>query len=300
MKIMKKTLMSTIGILMFSLPTYADPYSLGEQKDSVSFPIHTRTSYAEGCYVGNCTDGYGYYFYDDGSIAIGKWSQCGTKTCLDGVGLEDNFNYFTAATWSQWVPSFGIFLSHKNSLKTMGNYAKKSSDNRWYLHGLGLVVNGSSKYGSFNYGVFTGDSCQIYYSKSKRSSSAVYKDNTSLRATTCDEGNCVNGTGKMTYSSGFYIGDFRNGKWDGYGIAIANNGDKYAAKWVDGAFDQGYYYKASSGEEIAYMNISSNRWYRYTKGGELSVFVNNKYIGDYCSNQPQEGISPAVISYLLN
>jgi hypothetical protein len=144
---------------------------------------------------------------------------------------------------------------------------------------------------------------KIYYANALRISPAVFtieeKVNRLLRTNTCNEGNCVNGIGKMTYSSGFYIGDFRDGKVDGSGIFIKNDGDKYAGKWIKGAFDQGYYYRASDGAQIAYLNVSSNRWYRYTKGGELSVFENNVYMGDYCTNPPKEGLSPAIISYIL-
>ena len=44
----------------------------------------------------------------------------------------------------------------------------------------------------------------------------------------CISGNCLNGTGTKTFSNGSkYEGEFKDGKFDGYGIFIFQDGEKH-------------------------------------------------------------------------
>ena len=51
---------------------------------------------------------------------------------------------------------------------------------------------------------------------------------------TCVSGNCLDGTGKMTYpDGGSYTGQWKGGLFEGKGTFIWENGTKYTGQWAD-------------------------------------------------------------------
>ncbi|HNW29270.1 MAG TPA: hypothetical protein PKN50_12400 [Spirochaetota bacterium] len=59
-----------------------------------------------------------------------------------------------------------------------------------------------------------------------------------LRAQQCAEGNCVDGTGTMTWASGdTYTGQWKDGVMDGKGTMTWKDGRRYRGSWKNGLFD---------------------------------------------------------------
>jgi hypothetical protein len=51
----------------------------------------------------------------------------------------------------------------------------------------------------------------------------------------CIEGDCLNGQGTITYSSGTkYVGGFKDGNFNGQGIITYSSGKKYVGEFKDG------------------------------------------------------------------
>ncbi|MEA2111080.1 MAG: hypothetical protein U9P71_03420 [Campylobacterota bacterium] len=234
--------------------------------------INTRLSYGEGCIVGDCDYGYGYYFYSNGDAAIGKWGPDGSGNFpLDGVGVYVSIDYGLAAHWSNMVPSFGV-LSWSDTKKYIGNFAL-DSDGYWVVEGMGFYVNGTTtEYGAFDDGDFVGDGCKIYYANMLRASSSC-------------EGSCTDGIGLKSYSDGsFYIGDFIDSQYNGYGVYKKSDGTIVAGKWFAHSISEGYQYSSSSQEA---RMIVGNRGYMIDKDGALQEYTTQwSLLGEYCDLHP--------------
>ncbi len=55
----------------------------------------------------------------------------------------------------------------------------------------------------------------------------------------CLSGDCENGKGTYIYKEGSakYIGEFKDGQPDGFGICVYSNGDRYRGQWTEGSFN---------------------------------------------------------------
>jgi hypothetical protein len=102
----------------------------------------------------------------------------------------------------------------------------------------------------------------------------------------CLSGNCENGQGTYMWDVGGekYSGEFRNGKFHGYGTYNWTNGDKYSGKWKDNEREgQGVLTWASgakySGEwvnnrmqgQCVYTNSNNNTWTGHCKSNSNSL-----------------------------
>lgn len=58
-----------------------------------------------------------------------------------------------------------------------------------------------------------------------------------LAAQNCEQGNCVNGKGKMTWPEGTYVGQFKNGVMQGIGVMQYKDGKKYTGAFKAGKFN---------------------------------------------------------------
>tara|TARA_B100000686_G_C16547751_1_gene840831 strand:+ start:198 stop:671 length:474 start_codon:yes stop_codon:yes gene_type:complete len=89
----------------------------------------------------------------------------------------------------------------------------------------------------------------------------------------------LEGSGILTVPYGEkYVGEFRDGKYDGQGTEIFPNGSKYEGEWKDGNFNgQGKYTFSNGGsfvglwKDSAPWNISG-----YNEKGEFVNYVNGK------------------------
>jgi hypothetical protein len=287
-KFINATLVLAIGLtLQPSLQAGShDKIATGKAEKSVS--AATRLSYGEGCIVGNCTSGYGYYMYADGNIAIGKWSACssGGGYCLNGAAVESNVDYFSAANWSDWIPDFGM-TSWYDGYEYVGSFAL-SDDGYWYANGIGLEVNDetSYEYGSFVDADLILKGCEIYYADILREDGEVLlslDDEASAKTrATCNEGFCTSGIGKKTYDNGYYMGDFVDNAANGFGIYVNNSGEVTVGRWVNHDLVEGYIYNPSANIKRAVLTVGSKS-YVLDQHDELSVYSGATYLGEYCS-----------------
>lgn len=282
--VMKKSnkflLVLSVGLLLQPL-LYAKSHnrvSAGRVDKRLS--IATRLSYGEGCIVGDCTNGYGYYMYSNGDAAIGKWVNDGDSP--NGPGVSSRVDYFAAGNWNDdGVPEFGM-TSWYNGFEYIGEFAR-ADDGYWYSNGMGFgVKKGVYSYGSFVNASLVSDGCQIYYADTLRSAITSLPRNSINTRATCNEGSCTSGIGKETYDHGYYIGDFVDGKANGFGVYVNNNGEISAGRWVNHNFEEGYIYSPSANKEQAIMEVNG-KYYVIERHGELSVYQNETYLGEYCS-----------------
>ena len=279
MKTSIKVLMAlAIGLILQPSLVADSKQKVIKGKMKKSSPISTRLSYASGCIVGDCDNGYGYYIYNDGTIAIGKW--VGAGDWIEGIGVENNMDYFAAGNWVNGVPVFGMTSWFTSDYEHLGSFAW-SNDGYWYANGIGLeIYNGVVQYGSFVDAELVQDGCTIYYSSKLRQQShriLPTDDGLPSGSGSC-QGICTNGIGKQTYSDGsFYIGDFANGEASGFGVYVQSDGSVDAGRYVNHYLVKGYVYIGSTNSEFAY-----NETYDIEKNGETWGVINGEY-GEYCS-----------------
>ncbi len=88
----------------------------------------------------------------------------------------------------------------------------------------------------------------------------VFLGGSGLRAQQCAEGDCVDGTGTMTWASGdTYTGQWNNGVMDGKGTMTWKDGKRYRGSWKNGLF-----------EGWGALGWPSGEWYEgYFSGGKM-------------------------------
>jgi hypothetical protein len=97
----------------------------------------------------------------------------------------------------------------------------------------------------------------------------------------CVEGDCVNGTGTMTYATGHrYTGEFKDGVRHGEGVLQMPGNRKIVGVWVDNNIRQGTF----TGHD---GTIYEGQWeFRERNGqGTLTFPDGRKYVGEFKSGQ---------------
>lgn len=87
----------------------------------------------------------------------------------------------------------------------------------------------------------------------KKLSGLINEDN----KTGCVEGDCKNGTGKKVISvteGQYYVGEFKNGLFNGKGILYMNNKKFADGRFLDGDFKVGKIFYYNDGDEVNYFN----------------------------------------------
>jgi hypothetical protein len=82
----------------------------------------------------------------------------------------------------------------------------------------------------------------------------------------------IHGKGKYTFTDGkVYVGDFKDGQFDGIGTIHFTNGDKYEAEWKDGiaikgqfTFKDGLKYEENDWD---YCTLADRRFYHERVNG---------------------------------
>ncbi len=117
---------------------------------------------------------------------------------------------------------------------------------------------------------------------------------TPSKATGCVSGDCNNGWGRRDYNNGYYLGFWKNGFREGYGMYVWDEGGKYIGFWRNDKYDgYGCYlgttkdfigeYKEGSMSGLGYSrDIAANKWTyaRYDKYivQEEYTFYDNKIV----------------------
>ena len=97
----------------------------------------------------------------------------------------------------------------------------------------------------------------------------------------CLEGDCWNNFSKKQYSNGYYIGEFNNGKKNGQGTYILNDGEKYIGDWKD---------DNRTGQGTFIWNSGAKYTGDYIKGertgkGTMNYSDGDKYTGDFLKGE---------------
>ncbi len=151
-----------------------------------------------------------------------------------------------------------------NFFGVKGKYTGEYSAKHYEADGYGKVVleNGDSFKGKFSKGApyigrYTyenGSYVDIYYEVqwfTRRTRFYVHYDagKFGYKSTHEDRPNK-----KETYSNGYYVGEFKNGKKDGIGTYYWNDGDKYTGGWKDGKIHGIGKYTYANGHEYWFLH----------------------------------------------
>jgi hypothetical protein len=279
MNYLKKTfLLVILGLSILEPNTYADDRS----RPSLRIDNNTRLSYGSGCIVGNCSTGIGYYIYENGKVAIGKWA-ASTKygAALNGVGIDSTNTYYTAANYSDWTPTFGLTMDYKTHTKAIGPFAL-ADDGYYNINGYATMTDEKNiAYGIYKYGIISSYGCKNLRHEYISTENALLEK---LRtSSSCAEGLCTNGIGKKVYEDYYYIGDFVDGKANGFGILVYNNGNYTAGKFIDNKIGEAYRYIASKNKHTATILHDNKYYYMSSLSNELLVYTSDsKLLGEYC------------------
>jgi hypothetical protein len=175
-----------------------------------TLPDTPKSSLNPGC-EGNCTDGYGTYFYADGGSYEGFFK----NSYRNGPGMytfPDGSNY--AGNWVNGKKEGYGMYGWSDGAVYCGQYV---SDNR---SGEGIYIDENKvvKGGIFKDGNFE----QTFYINDNGTKSG------------CISGDCNNGFGKIIYSKGdVFVGFFKNGQMS-HGIYVYTNKDSYIGEFSYG------------------------------------------------------------------
>jgi hypothetical protein len=159
--------------------------------------------------------------------------------------------------------------------------------------------NGKDEYGIFKDDELVENACtQIRHAKlATRNSLLPPIDNPTETPGNC-EGDCENGLGKYMWPDGdFYIGEFKNGKMEGYGVYISHTDHiEIAGIWKDSGFVEGY--AQPENEPQNYLLILNDGDIDYVfSDDQLIVYSKGEAIGEYC--QIQNGLTPPPLNEWL-
>ena len=91
----------------------------------------------------------------------------------------------------------------------------------------------------------------------------------------------IEGSGSLTFPHGEkYVGEFKEGKYNGLGTETIPNGSKYEGEWKDGEFNGQGKYTFSNGESFVGSWKDNAPWNTsgYNEKGELVKFMDGKKI----------------------
>lgn len=209
----------------------------------------THSSSNPGC-EGNCTDGYGTYYYNDGGIYDGFFKN-GYRNGPGIYSFTDGSYY--SGNWVDGRKEGFAMYSWKDGSMFFGYYKNEK------LNGQGVYINEDKviKGGIFKDGNFD----------------TTYEINDNGTSSGCASGDCENGFGKYVYSNGdiyvgffsngyftngaysygatkdIYIGEFLYNKKNGFGIYTWANKNSYIGMYQNDTYHgYGYYYDDSNAD----------------------------------------------------
>ena len=229
-----------------------------------SLIIGSGSSYvnSEGCFTGNCFDGFGTYYFASGDKYVGenkngKYSGQGTYTFANGDkyvgeykdGRCNGYGTFTYAIGDKYV---GAFINGKGN--GQGTYT---------------FASGEKYVGAFIDGKYNGQGTYTFANGNKYV--GEYKDGR------------YNGYGTYTFANGNqYVGEYKDDKGNGQGTYTFANGDKYVGAFIDGKRNgQGTHTFANGDEYVGtFIDDKGNGQGTYT-------FANgDKYVGEFKEGKP--------------
>ncbi|WP_430412352.1 hypothetical protein [Kordia sp.] len=189
------------------------------------------------CVNGDCENGYGEKDFKDGKKAHGFF--------------KDGKVYGPMHTSSANNKKSALSV-YKGSFLDQAGFA-------YEYNGTNLMIfTDKSKNIGFYNDYETKKTYQLNYSNGKVISKQELQYNNSK---TCVVGNCTNGIGIYEYSNSTYMGTFKNGKRDGFGVLFFKSGGNHTGNDYIGEFSNGKYHGLgtyTTGEYEYYMGYYQN------------------------------------------
>jgi len=252
----------------------------------VTLMMTTLNAKETGCISGDCMNGYGTVYYENGEKYVGEFV-VGKK---DGVGvyIYTNNEKFVGTWKKNQRVGVGKFYQN-NELKIVGFWeSDQLIEEKNYLgtclsgncqSGIGVFLseNGTRLMGRFSKGKLNGKGIAYYLTgekyicsvrnNQKHGIGTLYSSLETINGTFtedrligtnrdvkigCKTGNCIDGNGTFIYSDNtIYEGEFFNGQPNGYGICYFADGDIYVGNWKDNFFEGNGTFYYSNGEILA-------------------------------------------------
>lgn len=173
------------------------------------------------CISGDCTNGQGTFFYQDGAVSTGNWKE----------GKQEGLGTYTSAKGDKYVGEFKNNELEQGTLTAPDGeirYGKYTSDGGLLmLQGQGTVnyANGNKYVGEFKNDLREGQGTMFYSDGGKY----VGQWKNAKKE----------GQGTYIYTNGAkYVGEYKDGKYNGQGTYTFSNGTVMSGIWKDDKFLQ--------------------------------------------------------------
>ena len=239
-------------------------------------PVQKITASGEeyGCTIGNCTDGFGHYYFESGSKYIGEWKD-GVQHGFGTTIWADSSKY-VGQYYEGEIDGYGTQYDANGQLIRKGKYVGNS-----FIAGSGeSTEKGKCTFGNCGNGF--GILVVELESEWKRGYEEVKNDFDSKY-----EGIWVyefkNEIGFLEDKHGnTYVGQFKKDEYEGQGVATFANGDKYNGSFEDGAINGFGTMTYADGSKYVgewSYNDKEGKGKEYDKHGKLI------YSGEYYNNE---------------
>jgi len=198
---------------------------------------NSKTYSGTGCVSGDCSEGYGVYQWESGEKYEGYWSE----------GMRNGQGTNNFASGAKYVGAWkndkkhGIGTYTYKSSSSYKSYMGSFSEDKMHGQGTLLYKDGKKFVGQLKEDKYDGEGT-LYNADGTVQEAGIYKDDVYIGKSEanfgCTSGDCQNGTGTYSFSSGDkYVGQFKNGTYNGKGTFYFENGDKYIGDWKNGKFE---------------------------------------------------------------
>ncbi|MBC8756575.1 hypothetical protein H2O64_18025 [Kordia sp. YSTF-M3] len=190
--------------------------SSGNMTDSAQQLANSLDEYSEyftgECVKGDCKDGYGEKEFKDGKTASGFFKDGKVYGPMHTAGKNDKKS------------SFSVF---KGSFLDQEGFAYEyNGDNL-------MIFTDKSK----NIGFYNDSKTKKTYQLNYRNGEVISKKELQYNnSKTCVVGNCSNGVGIYEYGNSTYLGTFKNGKRNGFGMLYFKSGGDYIGEFYNGNY----------------------------------------------------------------
>ena len=224
-------------------------------------------------YIGELRDGmphgYGELCYKNGERFIGYFKK-GKR--IEGLHIFGTGDYYEGEFKNDDMNGYGRYFFNSNT-----RYFGDFKNGRFHGDGMYYFANGDFYFGDFKNGRFHGDGMKYTY-KNKSSEYGVWKNNVCKKTIICiaEEKISTNYTKRNQYIHK-YIGQLKDGKYNGEGTYYFANGDRYEGQWKDDKRNgQGTHYYADGHKYVGQWKDD-----KYDGQGTLFWADGQKYVGQW-------------------
>ena len=253
-----------------------------------------------GCLCGNCSDGIGTYVYSNLGIYTGEW-RYGMKNGKGKYTFKDGGIYD-----GEWKD--GKYDGKgKYTFKDGSIYDGEWKNDKYEGNGKFTYKNGETYEGEYKNGTQSGQGKfnwsdgrsyvgQFIADKKNGIGTMIWPNNGEGVGQTYKgewKDDMKNGQGEINWTNGQkYIGGFKDGKYDGVGTMITQNGSKYVGDWKNGMKNGSGTQTFKNGEKY----IGNFKDDKYSGEGTLTKPTGEVFSGEWLEGEYQTSISNVSIS----